>query len=103
IFDALPLAQHPLILEADRTEEFAAIKNATGNDSPQSCREALLERTTRWLEAAGVQIPRDATGKPGATVEISLRRAVCAADVISLVQSGEIPRAFTPGERFALD
>ena len=103
IFDALPLAHNPLILEADRNEEFAAIKNATGNDSPQSCRDALLARTTHWLESAGVQIPRDGQGTPLATIEISLRRAVCAADVARLVQEGAIPKTFAPGDQFALD
>ena len=103
IFDALPLARNPLILEADRNEEFAAIKNATGNDSPESCRTALLERTAHWLEMAGVKMPRDEQGAPAAKVEISLRRAVDAADVRKLVETGEIPRSFEPGEQFCLD
>lgn len=103
IFDALPLAHNPLILEADRDEEFAAIKNAEGNDSPESCRNALRERTAKWLEQAGVKIPRKADGTPDATIEISLRRAVCAEDVAELVKAGEIPTTFAPGASFALD
>ena len=103
IFDALPLANNPLILEADRTEEFAAIKNAEGNDSPDSCRAALLERTAKWLELAGVKIPRKADGTPDVTIEISLRRAVCAEDIAELVKTGAIPRSFAPGDQFALD
>ena len=103
IFDALPLANNPLILEADRAEEFAAIKNAEGNDSPESCRAALLERTAKWLEQAGVKVPRKADGTPDATIEISLRRAVCAEDVAALVKAGDIPKVFTPGSQFALD
>ncbi|MBR4518590.1 MAG: UDPGP type 1 family protein [Victivallales bacterium] len=103
IFDALPLAHNPLILEADRAEEFSAIKNAEGNDSPESCRAALLERTAKWLEQAGVKIPRKADGTPDVTIEISLRRAVCAEDIAELVQKGAIPRSFAPGDQFALD
>ena len=103
IFDALPLAQHPLILEADRTEEFAAIKNASGNDSPDSCRAALLERTAKWLEMAGAKIPRKDDGTPDCTIEISLRRAVCAEDVAQLLANGKIPKSFAPGATFALD
>ena len=103
IFDALPLARNPLILEADRNEEFAAIKNATGNDSPESCRSALLERTAHWLEMAGVTVPRDSQGTPAAKFEISLRRAVDAADVEKLVKAGEIPSSFEAGECFCLD
>ena len=66
-------------------------------------RAALLERTVRWLEQAGVTVPRKADGTPDATIEISLRRAVCAEDVAELVQAGQIPRSFAPGAQFALD
>ena len=36
VFDALPLAKNPLILEADRLEEFSPVKNMTGVDSLES-------------------------------------------------------------------
>ena len=57
VFDAIPLAQGSIVYEADRIEEFAPIKNATGSDSPESSREIQTLRAARWLEAAGVEIP----------------------------------------------
>lgn len=103
IFDALPLARDPLILEADREEEFAAIKNPAGNDSPQSCRHDLLERTAKWLAEAGVAVPRDANGEVDAKIEISMRRAVDAEDVAELVRQGAIPAVIPAGSTIAVD
>lgn len=50
VFDALPLAQNPLVLEIDRREEFAPIKNATGSDSLESSQELQLARALKWVE-----------------------------------------------------
>ena len=36
VFDAIPLCQNSIVYEVDRTDEFAPIKNAEGNDSPES-------------------------------------------------------------------
>jgi UDP-N-acetylglucosamine/UDP-N-acetylgalactosamine diphosphorylase len=96
IFDALPLAANPLILEADREEQFAAIKNAEGQDSPESCRAAMAARTAKWLKAAGVDVPA------GAVVEIPLSLAVCAEDAAALVKAGYLPAKFTSDAKFAL-
>lgn len=103
IFDALPLAANPLILEADRDEEFAAIKNPEGNDSPESTRTALLERTAKWLAAAGVAVPRTADGSINARIEISPRRAVDAGDIADLVKRGAIPGEIIPGCTITVD
>ncbi len=64
IFDALPLARNPQILEVAREEEFAPIKNAKGDDSRKSSIQLQAKRSARWLRAAGLQ-------DPGRTVEIS--------------------------------
>lgn len=61
LFDALPLANNPLILEADRAEQFAPVKNATGEDSPDSCRAALNARAQNWMRLAGLNVPQDLT------------------------------------------
>ena len=103
IFDALPLAKSPMILEGDRSEQFAAIKNPSGSDSADSCRRDLQERTAKWLSAAGVKVPRKADGSLDATIEISLKRAVCIEDVQALVRAGEIPSEIAAGSTFALD
>lgn len=71
VFDALPMAQRSIVMETDRVEEFAPIKNAQGNDSPQTSQALQIERSARWLEAHGVKIPRDDQGVPECTIEIS--------------------------------
>ena len=71
IFDALPLAQNPVVLEIDRTEEFSPVKNATGVDSVETSRRDMSHRAARWLEAAGAKIPRNSDGSPKHTCEVS--------------------------------
>jgi len=71
IFDVLPSATNPLVLEVDRTEEFSPVKNLTGVDSLESAKRGQVRRACRWLEAAGVKVPRDPDGEPDVTVEIS--------------------------------
>jgi UDP-N-acetylglucosamine/UDP-N-acetylgalactosamine diphosphorylase len=60
-----------MIFEADRKEEFAPTKNATGVDSVESCRAMLVDRDARRLERAGVTVPRRADGTVDALIEIS--------------------------------
>ena len=45
IFDALPFAKNPALLEIDRAEEFSPIKNFTGPDSLQT---SLADQINRW-------------------------------------------------------
>lgn len=71
VFDALPLAQYPLLLEVDRTEEFSPVKNRKGVDSVESAIGDQIRRAARWLEAAGVVIPRQTDGEPDVTIEIA--------------------------------
>ncbi|MBT3638062.1 MAG: UDPGP type 1 family protein [Opitutae bacterium] len=60
VFDALPLAKNPLILEADRLEEFSPVKNMTGVDSLESSQADQVKRAKRWLANAGHAIKEDA-------------------------------------------
>lgn len=53
IFDALPLAERALVLETDRKREFNPVKNASGDDSPQTTQAALVALHRSWLQAAG--------------------------------------------------
>ncbi len=71
VFDALPLADKTLILEVDRAEEFAPIKNATGDDSLASAKDAQVARACRWLEDSGVHVPRTKDGQPDLSVVIA--------------------------------
>lgn len=59
IFDAFALADHHATLDVPREDDFAPVKNATGNDSPQTARAALLAQGKRWLEAAGATVIGD--------------------------------------------
>jgi UDP-N-acetylglucosamine/UDP-N-acetylgalactosamine diphosphorylase len=70
VFDALPLAKNPVIIEAAREDDFSPVKNAEGVDSPKSCKEDQLRMFARWLKAAGESIETDATGLPNITFEI---------------------------------
>ena len=70
IFDALRYAEASVTMEVSREDEFAPVKNATGKDSVESSRRALCELYARWLEAAGVSVPREADGTVAGSVEI---------------------------------
>lgn len=67
IFDLMPLARNPIVVEGDAREIFAPLKNASGasTDTPESTRAALVAKHTRWLQAAGAEV--DA----GVSVEIA--------------------------------
>ena len=97
IFDALPLAARSIILETDRVEEFAPIKNAEGNDSPQSSQKLQTLRAARWLEACGVKIPYK-DGEVDAVIEISPLTALSAEDLRELT----LPEAIEPGAKLML-
>jgi UDP-N-acetylglucosamine/UDP-N-acetylgalactosamine diphosphorylase len=71
VFDALPFAKEPVIVETAREDEFSPVKNAGGNDSPATCREDQLRQWTRWCAAAGQTIPADPTGLPEFSFEVS--------------------------------
>ena len=71
VFDALPLAERWLVMEAARSEEFAPVKNAEGVDSPATAKQALSELAGQWLEAAGTVVPRNEQGAVTVPLEIA--------------------------------
>jgi UDP-N-acetylglucosamine/UDP-N-acetylgalactosamine diphosphorylase len=71
VFDALPFAHHPVVIETDRAGDFSPVKNATGADSAATCRDDQLRQFARWLRAAGAALPVDPTGLPPYPLEIS--------------------------------
>ena len=99
IFDALPMAQRSIILEIDRAEQFAPIKNATGVDSAESTRQMMVERAARWLESAGVAVPRKADGSPDCLIEIAPSFALEPEDLTAKLD--QIP-AITAGDEVYL-
>lgn len=86
IFDALPLATATTTVEARRGEEFSPIKNADGDDSPDSCRRDLTRLGADWLSTIGILVPRDASGEPAHPIEINPHRALRAEDLVELAE-----------------
>lgn len=71
VFDALPFARNPVVIETLRADDFSPVKNADGVDSPATCRADQLRQFARWLRAHGADVPVDATGLPACTLEVS--------------------------------
>ncbi len=71
VFDALQHTERILSLEVERAEEFSALKNGSGVDSPATARRDLNLLYARWLEQAGIGVPRDKQGLPAGNIEIS--------------------------------
>ncbi|MEO0510591.1 MAG: UDPGP type 1 family protein [Verrucomicrobiota bacterium] len=82
VFDALPLAKNPVIIEAARQDDFSPVKNVEGVDSPKTSKEDQLRMFARWLKAAGVELETDDSGLPSITFEISHRFAADQRDFV---------------------
>ncbi len=90
IFDAIGLAKSSIIVETDRVEEFAPVKNAQGTDSVQTSKALQTERAARWLERAGARVPRDAHGVCECLLEISPLTALDAEQLGERLASGKV-------------
>jgi UDP-N-acetylglucosamine/UDP-N-acetylgalactosamine diphosphorylase len=86
IFDLLPSAQRPLVMEVDARQTFAPVKNAPGEarDTPESVQAQMIALHTEWLAQAGMHV------QPGVPVEISPLFALDAADLLSRQQQGRL-------------
>lgn len=71
VFDALPFANNPVIIETAREDDFSPVKNAEGVDSPQTCRDDQLRQYVRWAREAGIEIETDDSGLPPFAFEVS--------------------------------
>jgi UDP-N-acetylglucosamine/UDP-N-acetylgalactosamine diphosphorylase len=71
VFDALPSAKNPVIIETARENDFSPVKNATGVDSPASCRADQLRQFVRWIRTDGTAVATDPTGLPAFDLEVS--------------------------------
>ena len=97
VFDALPFAANAVVIETRRADDFSPVKNATGADSPATCRDDQLRQYVRWLRAAGAEVPADATGLPPFPLEVS---PLLGDDEASFAESWRrlaVPPAVTPG------
>jgi UDP-N-acetylglucosamine/UDP-N-acetylgalactosamine diphosphorylase len=84
IFDTLPLAEIALIVETDRDEEFAPLKNKSGDFSADYVRRQMVHRAVNWLKQHGISVPA------GVNIEISPHLALCCEDLRDL--RGEIAK-----------
>ena len=48
-----------VVFEVERNQEFGPVKNATGNDSPESARKLLSDRSKAWVMQAGGTLTGD--------------------------------------------
>ncbi|WP_404420992.1 UTP--glucose-1-phosphate uridylyltransferase [Nibricoccus sp. IMCC34717] len=71
VFDALPFAKNPVIIETRRADDFSPVKNAEGLDSPKTCRDDQLRQFGRWVRGNGGALAVDATGLPAFAFEVS--------------------------------
>jgi UDP-N-acetylglucosamine/UDP-N-acetylgalactosamine diphosphorylase len=71
VFDALPSARNPVVVETARADDFSPVKNAEGVDSPATCRADQLRQFVRWLREAGAEVDADASGLPDFALEVS--------------------------------
>ena len=90
IFDALGDARAVVLMEVDRRDEFSGVKNAEGDDSPATARADLIDFYARWLESAGLRVPRSITslergGKVLSRIEISPLFALDADELASKI------------------
>jgi UDP-N-acetylglucosamine/UDP-N-acetylgalactosamine diphosphorylase len=56
IFDALKYADHSVVMQVERKEEFSPLKNMSGQDSPETVRHDLITLYASWCKAAGIEI-----------------------------------------------
>jgi UDP-N-acetylglucosamine/UDP-N-acetylgalactosamine diphosphorylase len=70
IFDALQFTTQSVVMEVERSEEFSPVKNAEGEDSAGTARQALCDLYGNWLEKAGVPVERK-NGNVTGRLEIS--------------------------------
>lgn len=71
VFDALPFAKNPVLIETRRADDFSPVKNAEGVDSPKTCRDDQLRQYARWFKANGAMVETDASGLTPFATEVS--------------------------------
>ena len=73
VFDVFPMIDLALFgcLEVSREDEFSPLKNATGQDSPESSRRDMLAQGARWVKAAGGMSVDDGSETGNDGVEVS--------------------------------
>ena len=98
VFDVLPLASNSIVLETKREEEFAPIKNASGEDSLQSSVQLQCDRAASWLRKCGVEVSQGTDGHTDALIEISPTTAATPDDLQTL----SLPDSIKAGETVSI-
>jgi UDP-N-acetylglucosamine/UDP-N-acetylgalactosamine diphosphorylase len=88
IFDVLPRAQRWTIVETRREEEFAPLKNATGDDSPATVERLMRNLAAEWIRRAGGSVRQNPDGSAAVAVEISPLYALDAEEVATKLPKG---------------
>jgi UDP-N-acetylglucosamine/UDP-N-acetylgalactosamine diphosphorylase len=85
IFDLLPHAKNPIVIEYAEEDSFAPLKNAPGapKDTPEYVHRFMANQSRRWLEAAGAKV------SAGAQIEMSPLYALDGEDVAAKVRPGQ--------------
>jgi UDP-N-acetylglucosamine/UDP-N-acetylgalactosamine diphosphorylase len=84
VFDALGEAANSVTMQVKREDEFSPVKNAKGEDSPATARKHLIEMWSRWMRAAGMELPKGANF----AVEISPLTALDQEELIAKAKIG---------------
>lgn len=72
VFDSLRFANHPPVaLEIEPEGHYTPIKQFDGDNSVVAARQSMNRLWSKWLEAAGANVPRDEQGEPAIDIEIS--------------------------------
>ncbi len=71
VFDSLPFAENPVVIETTRLGDFSPVKNAEGVDSPATSEADQLKLFAQWLNAVGYEVSCDENGLPERRIEIS--------------------------------
>ena len=85
IFDLLPAAERPLVVEYAEQDCFAPLKNASGapKDTPEYVQQMMLDQHRRWLVSAGAQVPEEIN------IELSPTYALDAEQLATKIQPGQ--------------
>ncbi len=81
IFDLLPSAKNPLVVEVLPSEAFAPVKNADGaeTDTPSLARQAISDLYRSWLQQAGAKVDS------GVMVEVNPRYSLFSEQLVNKI------------------
>lgn len=93
IFDIFPLSKTMAVLDVNRSEEFAPVKNAPGSasDSPDTARKYISDLAKKWVTKAGGRL----VGDSEAICEISPLTSYGGEGLEDLVKDKEIKCPFS--------